>query len=349
MDCRDVLKPMNKSNRNLIYFGGGVLALWFLYLERAILAPFILAAIFAYILNPLVNLLTHKIRLPRSISIVFVYLLLVITFGGGLVWIGAKLAHESLQLERESQGLVRDLDVQISHLPDFIQGFAQDTVESLRESTAVAPQKALPFFSGAVSRLVYLFVFLISMFYFLKDGGRAINKFINFIPETNRAETVDLLNKINKVVGNYLRGQLVLVLIMSSLTFIALTIIGVRYALLISIFTGFAEIVPFVGPLVAGAVAVTVAVLDGLSRYGWPPLYEASIVAAVYFLLRQFEDYFIIPHIMSRITKLHPLLVLFAVLAGGHLYGALGLLLAVPVAATVRILLQYGLEKMDLL
>ena len=134
---------------------------------------------------------------------------------------------------------------------------------------------------------------------------------------------------------------------MATLSWIALTILHVKYALIIGIFTGFAEIVPFVGPWVAGTVAVSVSFFDGISAFGLPPIFQGIIVALVYFMLRQFEDLFVIPHVLGHATKLHPLLILFAVLAGGHLWGILGTVLAIPIAALLRIFLEYALVKME--
>ena len=134
---------------------------------------------------------------------------------------------------------------------------------------------------------------------------------------------------------------------MSVLTYMALSILGVPYALILAVFTGFAEIIPFIGPVIAASIAVFVAATDTTIRFGLTPFTEMLLVIGIYTVLRQMEDLFIIPNVMGRLTKLHPLAVLFAVLAGGHLFGPIGLVLAVPVAATIKVVVEYLLEKVS--
>jgi predicted PurR-regulated permease PerM len=135
-----------------------------------------------------------------------------------------------------------------------------------------------------------------------------------------------------------------LVIFVSLVLFICLTIIGVKFALILAIFSGFAEIVPIIGPIFATAVAAIVAYMGGTSNFGLDPFRTALVVIAVYFVVRQIQDYLINPYIMGKITKLHPLIILFAVLAGEHTAGILGLLIAVPLAGVIKIIFEYSLD-----
>ena len=139
-----------------------------------------------------------------------------------------------------------------------------------------------------------------------------------------------------------------MILLVYLVLFVDLSILGVRFALIIAIFSGIDEIVPIIGPIVAASVAV-VAVLFGGGSTTFPlSSIQTSIeIVIVYFLVRQIQDYFILPHVMGRITKLHPLIILFAVLAGGHIGGILGLLLAVPVAGVFKILLEFSVDTIN--
>ncbi len=331
--------------RTLIYSGVAALLLWFVYTQRAVLTPFFLAAGFAYILNPPVNFLSHKIRLPRGLSILIVYLAIIVSLGYLALVAGTRLARESEDFTRETRYLIADLETQTQTLPDFLQEPAMDTIESVRLSVQLAPRRVIPYFPGALSKTINVFIFFFAAFYFLKDGRRMIDGLENLLPADYKVEAEVILRRINQVLGSYLRGQLLLVLIMSTLTFIGLSILGVRYALIVALFTGFAELVPFVGPAVAAGVAIFVAYFDGVASFGLPPVYEMITVGAMYFLLRELEDLFIIPQVLSRITRLHPLVVLLAVLAGGHIFGAIGFIAAVPLTAALKIVLEYALEK----
>ena len=129
-----------------------------------------------------------------------------------------------------------------------------------------------------------------------------------------------------------------MVFLVSLVLYITLSIVGIRFALILSIFSGFVEIIPIIGPIFAGAIAVLIALSNGNLSFGLSPLQGAIIVALIYFVIRQIQDYFVAPAVMGRI-------ILLAVLVGQHIYGTLGVILAVPVAGIIRILLEFSLEK----
>lgn len=323
-----------------------LLVLWALYLSRAILTPFILAAIFAYLLNPVVSFFYHKIKLPRTISIIIIYLLIISAIIVSSVFLTRRVINESSELGDYITSLIETTEAQLETLPGWIRPMAEETLSSFEKSKLFSPVSLFTIFPEAISRIVSLFVFLFSAFYFLKEGGKMIDRLLNFIPHNYRIEIEILLRKINSAWSGYLRGQLFILLIVSSILFIALSIVGVRFALILAIFSGFAEIVPIIGPIVAGVVAALVVLITGNNNFGLNPLTAVLIVGIIYFVVRQFQDYVINPHILGKMTKLHPLLIFFSVLAGGHLFGILGFVLAIPVVATFRIFLEYGLDKL---
>lgn len=328
---------MKKRNEYLIYGLAAVFGLWFLYWARSATTPFILAAAFAYLLNPFVSLITRWARLPRDLSIVLIYVAIIGLLGTGVVFVTNNLNFESEQFSRETRVIMRDLNSSIADLPGWLQPVVSDSFESIRGSLLYPQKRIAAFLPGAVNRTIGILVFLVASFYFLRDGQRFVKAFFRLFPQNIASEVEEIIFKINGVLGNYLRGQLLLVAIMSTLTFIGLMVIGVRYALILSIFTGLAEIIPFIGPIVAASVAMIVAFADQISRFNFVPAIDLFVVAALYFVLRQLEDLFIIPVVLGRLTKLHPLVVMFSVLAGGHLFGLMGYLAAVPVIASVKV------------
>jgi hypothetical protein len=132
---------------------------------------------------------------------------------------------------------------------------------------------------------------------------------------------------------------------MSTASYIGLTILDVRYALAVAIATGFLELIPIIGPWTAGAIAVSVALFQGSAPFGWTQMTLAIVVGLMYFVLRQLEDAFVIPLVIGRIIHLHPLLVIFVVVIGTALGGILGLVLAVPIAAVIKIISIYFYGK----
>ena len=331
--------------KTLFLLGLGILILWFLYLEREILTPFILAAIFAYIINPFVSFLSEKTKLPRSFSIVAIFLLLLGTLIFGSVKLSGKIAEESLETQNFAQTLLKTANSQINNLPDFTRPAAKDALTSVNQTKFIAV--SLSIVPRALSGVVSFVIFIFAGFFFLKEGTNFIDKVLNLVPNAYKIEIEILLRKLNSVFGGYLRGQLSLVFLVSAALFIALSILGIKFALLLAIFSGFAELVPFIGPIVAGAVAATTAFITQSSNYSLSPMQLSLAVIVIYFILRQIEDYFVIPFIMGKVTKLHPLVILFAVLSGGNIAGVLGLILAVPVAGMIRVLLEFSLDKLS--
>ncbi|MCL4353862.1 AI-2E family transporter [Patescibacteria group bacterium] len=316
-------------------------------MDRAILTPFVLAAIFAYIFNPVVNFFSNRIKLPRTLSVLIIYLFLMAIVVLISVFITKRIVDESVELKGYVATLAKTTKTQINALPDYARPFAQEGAVALEKSRIFAPASVFSLFPQAISRIISFFIFLFASFYFLKEGSTLMNKFLNYMPNKNRVDIEIVLRKMNKVFGGYLRGQLFLVVLVSLILYIALAILGVKFALVIAVFSGFAEIVPIIGPITAGAVASLVVLLTGISNFPLTPIQGAAVVVAIYFIARQLEDYFVIPQVMGRITELHPLIILFAVISGGHIWGAIGLILAVPIAGAIKILLDFSLDKIN--
>ncbi len=337
---------MSLRFRSTFFLILGFLILWFLYLEKEILAPFILGGIFAYIVNPIVNFFSDKIKFPRTFTIVCIYLLIVGVFIYGGVFLTKRVISESDEMRMFINNVGNTTKEQVQSLPDWLSPAVQDMLTWFQKSKLFSPEYLILLFPKAISRLVSFVIFLFSGFYFLKEGRNMFDKLLLLVPSLYKIEVEILFRRINSVLGAYLRGQMFLVFFVSSVLFIALSILGVRFALILAIFSGFAEIIPFIGPTIAIAVAsFLVLITGGVSNFPLDPLTAALVVAAIYFVVRQFQDYFINPYVIGRITKLHPLIILFSVLSGEHLAGILGVILAVPTAATIRILLEFSLDK----
>jgi predicted PurR-regulated permease PerM len=165
------------------------------------------------------------------------------------------------------------------------------------------------------------------------------------VPPASRQELLPLGEQVSILLSRYVRGQLLLVVIMSTATTIGLTVFGVPFSLLLGLVTGVLEVIPIIGPITAGAVACLVA-LGNPNPFGWSQLVYVGAIALMYTVLRHAEDYFVIPLVIGRIVRLHPAVVIFALLSGGAVFGLIGVVLAVPVAATLRLVLIYVSAKL---
>lgn len=318
-----------------------ILILGFLFIERTVLTPFIAAGIFAYIFNPIVNFFSHKVRLPRTISVVIIFGILISLFIVFAVFLARGLLYESALFRETIEKFIQGAKTEVDLLPDYVKPTLYEGLNSI-ETSRLWSTSLFHFFPRAVSGAISFFIFLFASFYFLKEGRSLIERILLYAPHRYKVDVEIVLRKINNVLSGYLRGQVFMVFLVSTVLFVCLSVLGAKFALIIAIFSGIAEIVPIIGPIVATIVAVLVVLISGGStNFVLNPIQTSVVVVAIYFVVRQTQDIFIIPHVMGRITKLHPLIILFAVLSGGHLAGILGLLLAVPIAGVIKILFEF--------
>jgi len=334
-----------------------IIALTILLLRAVggLLTPFIWAVITAYLLNPLVRVLNARTRLGRGWWVILIYLAAGLVIYLGFNWLAPRLANQYADLVRSLPAFAEAIEAWIEANGRFeiITGIGfdlrilEEEIVNLfgelgRELPATIPELVF----GVFERLVLVLVYLVVTFYLLVQADQIADTLYGLIPMPQQLEIRELGRSIDHVLGAYIRSQLLLIAIMAFLTYIPLTILGVRYALVLAIATGFLEIIPFVGPWTAAGSAALVALFGGSSTVAWPSWVLALVVIAIYTVLRQAEDHLIIPNLVGRIVKLHPVFVIFAILAGAALGGALGLLMAVPVAATIKIILSYLYSKL---
>ena len=319
-------------------------ALYVVYRAGDIVRPFVWAAVLAYVLLPLVGLIERRLAMPRAAAAAAVFVgLLATIIGGGRVLI--PLALDQLgDLQRSLPSLVANAQNTLAETADqlgledlnaVIVGFA-----GISDLSQMIARSAVPFAVGLGRFLLELLVFLIATFFLLRDAPRLLQWFRRRLPPAHRNELLPLLAEVNALLGRYVRGQLFLIGVMWTATFIGLTVLQVPFAFLLGFMTGILEVIPIVGPITAGAIACLVA-LGHPAPWGLSQIWYVVIVAIMYTVLRHGEDYFVIPLVIGRIVRLHPAVVIFALLTGGALYGLLGVLVAVPVAASLRLVLIY--------
>ena len=351
---------MNKHQSTFLFsFRAKIATLWivaalvllFLGHFSRILPVFIWAAVTAYLFGPLINFLSAKTKIPRAFWVMLLYL------GLGMLIYWSIRSFLPLISNEVSDLVNGSLDDPASFLGRIA---AQGTVSllgldvNLRDQViffstwlkAQGPQQLFPFFFSAVERLVSLLIYLVVTFYLILDAGKYIILLKRTIPIPYRQEIFDLLENINITLGAYIRAQVVLIFIMSLASLIALSILQVKYALILSLATGLLEVIPIAGPIIATTIVALVALFQVGTPFGISNLTLALIVIVVYFVLRQLEDYFVIPNVVSQFVKVHPVVAIFALLVGGTLAGVLGLFLAIPTAAIVIVFAGYLYKKL---
>ena len=335
--------------RSVFFIVIGLLILWFLYIERAILTPFILAAIFAYIFNPLINFFSKIFKFPRVLSIILVYAILIFS----VVYIGTLLTRELIRESANIREIILNyifyLKSNVDSLPPVIQPYISSYSDISRlQIERLLGLASFPVFSIAFSGILNFFVFIFATFFFLKDNEKITHKFLLLVPDNYRIEVSAFVKRINTVLSKYLRGQIIIIISLALILFGAFSFLGIKNALTIAILSALAGIVPIIGAIAAAIIGTFVIMVSGgIQNFDLGLLESIGAIVSVYYVSQLIQDYVIAPFILGKAVRLHPLVILFAALAGGNIAGILGLVLAVPVAATIKLILEFILDKIN--
>ncbi|WP_053219076.1 AI-2E family transporter [Virgibacillus senegalensis] len=341
----------NKSVRFLFWISTGILAFLFLYLlwkllplYRSILTiflhiltPFIIAALIAYLLHPIIEKL-HHYHLPRWFAIIGIYLLFFGLSGYFLYKAFPILLHQ-----------LRDLN---ANLPEFMEQY-RSAIYGLYERTAYLPEsvhdrmdvlfyRVEEFIGNLLSGLVeqaakFMDIILLAavipvlVFYMLKDFDLIRKVFSRLTPERFRDDGRKLCMEIDKSLGNYIRGQLLVCLFVSLTTYGFLWLIDMRYPLLLALIMGITNIIPYFGPILGAIPAVVIAFTISYKMMIY-------VVIAV-FVVQIIEGNLLSPFIVGKSINIHPILIIFALLAGGEIGGIIGMILAVPLLTILKVIL----------
>jgi len=316
-------------------------AIGILWVARGVLGPFIVAAVLAYAFSPLVTAGERRLGWPR-VAVVGLGYAIVAAVVAILVYLLADRVAREFQLLAGSgpDSLARTLRELVGSDVLAIGGQQIAVADIAREiqtrigGLIASPGDALHI-AGQVGEVgLNVILTVIVAFYFLVDGTMFMDRAIALLPIDHRTRTAEVLARIHVVLGKWLRGQILLIALVAAVAYIGLgPVAHLPYALALAILTGILEIIPLIGPLIATAIVA----VDAFARGG------AGLAAAVivfYFVLRQVEDQVVMPVVIGRAVHLHPVVTIFAVLVGLSLYGVLGGLLGVPVAAAINVVFR---------
>ena len=318
------------------------LSLVVIYWLGQVLAPIIAAIILAYILSPLVDrLVAWKIPYMVAVALVFLFLVGVILF---LMFMLFPLVFKQVSnLVSEAPNIYRSMVLLIQRLPEsFPEIISPDLVaqwlsyiNSSQMSEQVAGwagqlfQFSLSTLPGIFSLSVYLLIVPILVFFMLKDRSRLWAQFIEVLPRRR-----NLLNSIgeemNQQIANYVRGKVIEILIVGSVTFVAFTILGIKYAALLSLLVGLSVLIPYIG-----AIVVTIPIaLIGL--FQWGPGAQFTYLLLAYTVIQFLDGNVLVPLLFSEAVNLHPTSIIVAVLLFGGIWGFWGVFFAIPLATLFK-------------
>jgi predicted PurR-regulated permease PerM len=328
-------EPAKRALLYAVVFVGVValaLALWKL---RVLIALLFLAFIVAAAMRPSIDAL-RRYRIPRSAGILLHYAGLAALLGL-LLWLVVPRAIDQIQRATSSQRLASEARETTGVKHDLLVGL-QDRLEEL-PSGAELVDPALELTLTAFEVFVGLFFVLAAAGYWIYERDRAVDLVASLLPRRRRRIMRDTWTLIDLKLGAYVRGQALLIILVATVLSSVFWAIGLPFWLLIGIFAGVVEIVPVVGPLVAGALAVGVGLSESVA------VGVAAGVAVLAF--RLLEDYLVIPRVLGDAVGLSPLLVLTSVTGVALLFGEFAVLLAIPIAAVLATLVDVILLDKD--
>ncbi len=336
-----VAEWFNKYRRLLgaaVLLALAALAVWRI---RAVLLPFVLAVVLSYLFNPLVNLLVKK-GFARAPALLFIYLMFILSVA---VAVGLVIPAVVFELNRlaefvpeyfaQLQAMAYDFQARYSEvqLPQAVRQAIDDAVLTVQGKLLSLVSSAAQGVLGVFSAMFSLILAPVLSFYLLKDLDGMRAGFGRFLPARDRKGTLNLLSEIDHVVAGFVRGQLIVAAIVGTLVTVALFVLNIRFAVILGIVAGIAEVIPYFGPFIGAIPALAVAASTSTV--------DAIKVLIALVAVQQLESQFISPRVIGKHVGLHPLAVIFALLVGFELFGVVGMIVAVPTAGIIRVLLDH--------
>jgi len=343
--------PKMQINFPLIFWGVAIFCLfYFIGLIKTILLPFVVGILTAYFLDPLVKKLSSR-HLSRSHAAAIISISFFTLFTLLLFLIFPMLSKQVTSLIHNAPGYLHYVqDRYLDSINDYIAGLTpeqngavKDAIGNLSGSLAGLAgglannvlQSGLAF----LNLLSLIFITPIVAFYLLRDWNLITRRFDKLLPRKHEKTIMEQLKLIDITLSGFIRGQTNVCLIMAFYYSIALSFMGLNFALLVGILSGFVLFVPFVGFLFSLVIAATIALLQS----GFHSLFFE--VLAVYGAGMVMEGSFLTPRLIGSQTGLHPLWIIFGILAGGVIFGFVGVLIAVPITAVMGVLVKFALDK----
>ena len=322
-----------------------VLALWFL---GPVLTPFIIAAVMAYVLTPVVNRLDAlgRGKMPRVLAVLLVEVVFILLLTSILLLIVPIFAKE-IPLLREQLPLLADrlnnsigpwlaqfginVSLDAGSVKSFAVKYLSANFEEMFSNVLTSVRLGG---SVALALLGNLVLIPVALFFLLKDWHAFVRRILELVPPSVRPAYDSFINESDQVLGQYLRGQLLVMGMLAVYFSVALALFGFDLAVPVGVFTGLAFFIPYLG----FGLGLLLALLAGLLQFGgW---YGVLVVAGVYGFGQLFESFFLTPRMVGERVGLHPLVVIFALLAFGQLFGFLGVLIALPASAVLLVAIR---------
>jgi predicted PurR-regulated permease PerM len=302
--------------------------------------PFLISGVLFYLFRPIVGFMI-QFKIPKGISIFIIYLVILGLFVLLGFSIGPLLGNQFETLINNFPSMLEAAKVrfnELNHNPlvnKYVDWnvIADSVVNYLKTSYTTIGSNLAGFF-GIITNIILVFVTVpFILYYMLKEGEKAAPYVLQFLPEKEREHGVSILHDLDHALSSYIKGQVLVAITIGIIVFIGYLIIGMPYALLLAIFAMFTNVIPYIGPLIGLAPAAIVASIHS------PSMIIKVLVVAV--IAQQVEGNFVTPRVMGKNLNVHPLTIILLLLVAGSLAGFLGMLLAIPTYAVLKVVVSH--------
>lgn len=304
---------------------------------KAILAPFIVAMIISYVLNPVVRTLGGR-KVPRTIAVLLIYAVFLAIVAVILINMIPMVMKQLGELDEHlpkitmhTQEVINRIDH--SSMPGGIRIGLTNWFFELEQKLAKGLGDFMDNIGATIEVVFNAFIVPFLVFYILKDFQFFEDKMMQFLPRAQRKPIVRLMKDIDEALGNYVRGQLLVCVIIGVLAYIGYIIIDMPFALLLAGVVSICNIIPYIGPFLGAAPALVMAF-----TMSWK---QVLLVIVVNCICQTIESNIVSPQVVGRSLQLHPMMIIFALLVGGEIGGVVGLILAVPFFAVCKVVIQH--------
>lgn len=316
-------KKVEVSHRTIVFTIFFIIFLWFLFYIRDLLTQIIVAMFLAAVLDPFVSKFS-VIKIPRGIAVLLTYILVLGTVSAVIAWIASPLFAQTASFANSLPGYISNLGV-----PSVI---SDNLGSEFLKRVGAIPEQILKFSISVLSNVLSLLTVLVFAFYFILTREKLDEGLAQFFGSV-RATNINLVvRQIEVKIGNWVRGQLLLMIIVGLMNYVGLYLLGVPFALPLALLAAIFEVVPYLGPIIAGVPAVLIGF--GISSY------TGFGVLAMALLVQQIENYILVPKIMGKSVGVSPVVILIALAIGQKLAGITGMLISIPVVITLQILMR---------
>ena len=324
-----------------------ILLIAFLYYARDAVTNLAIAAFVAYLINPAVTYLTSRTRMERMVAVNLVYFSAVILLIGLPATLLPIFADEAQFVIEDLLNLANQLrqtlssPIRIGGLVFHLEEWGQSIFQVQDAVLSPIPEQFLLLLETTSVGVLWFLVILVSVHLFLSQWPVMRDWLINLAPPAYRPEMEELYSRVRRVWMAYLRGQIVLMLVVGVVFTIAWLILGIPGALILGLIAGLFTLIPDVGPFLAVVLTAGVSLLEGSTWIPLSNLWVTGIVIIVYLVLINLKNFFLRPYIMGRSVHMNEALVFIAIIIATILKGILGALLVVPVLASVIVIAGY--------